>query len=328
MPDIGDNTVYSQVDASNNTGTNPGWPEGMAPSRVNDAARALQGAVKRWRDYSTFSVTSGGVAATQTLTYAVAPSLQTNDEFGFIAGFIATAAMTLNINATGVKTVKKLVAGVLTDLVATDWAANDKVKVSYDGTFYVLMLVARISASLGANTFTGDQTLQAAEIIGSPTGGSKGAGTINVQNLIYQNGNIFGARIKIGLISGTTWVATATSAYVECVGGGGGGSGLAAGGTVAAGGAAGAYVAKMYTGLVVGNSYTYAIGAAGAAGTSGGGAGGNGGNTTFTDGVTLITAGGGQGNGGTGGVTTNGDVGFPTAKDSCIVARKLSGPSG
>ena len=158
MPDIGDNTVYSHVDASNSTGTNPGWPEGMAPSRVNDAARALQGAVKRWRDYSTFSVTSGGVAATQTLTYAVAPSLQTNDEFGFIAGFIATAAMTLNINATGVKTVKKLVAGVLTDLVATDWAANDKVKVSYDGTFYVLMFVARISATLGANTFTGIQT--------------------------------------------------------------------------------------------------------------------------------------------------------------------------
>src|SRR5690242_20049820 len=63
--DLSNSSVYSETDASNSTGTDPGWPEGMAPSRVNDAARALQGALKRDWDRRGPTVTSAG---TDTIT--------------------------------------------------------------------------------------------------------------------------------------------------------------------------------------------------------------------------------------------------------------------
>lgn len=48
--------------------------------------------------------------------------------------------------------------------------------------------VGRGSAQLyAANTFTADQTIQGAVVVGSPTGGNKGAGTINAVAL-YRNG--------------------------------------------------------------------------------------------------------------------------------------------
>ena len=68
MPEIGNSSVFSQTDASNNTATDPGWPEGMAPSRVNDAARALQGAITRDWNWKGPTVTSGGTANAQTVT--------------------------------------------------------------------------------------------------------------------------------------------------------------------------------------------------------------------------------------------------------------------
>src|SRR5260221_6036194 len=71
--DLGNSSVYSETDANNNTATDPGWPEGMAPSRVNDAARALQGALKRDWDRRGPTVASAGTD-TITLTYSVAPT--------------------------------------------------------------------------------------------------------------------------------------------------------------------------------------------------------------------------------------------------------------
>ena len=128
------------------------------------------------------------------------------------------------------------------------------------------------------------------------------------------------------LTSGTSYTTPAdcNRIRVRVLGGGGGGGGCdtaASNGGAGGGGGAGGYAEKYYA-VTPGTAYTYAIGAAGAAGANTGGAGGSGGNTTFTDGVTLVTANGGSGGagmangttaisaaGGAGGVvSTNGDL--------------------
>ncbi|MEP6826456.1 MAG: hypothetical protein ABJA10_00110 [Aestuariivirga sp.] len=118
------------------------------------------------------------------------------------------------------------------------------------------------------------------------------------------------------LTSGTTFTTNAATVYaiVEACGGGGGSADSAASAAAySAGAGGGGYVRKVYT-LAPSTSYTIAIGAAGAVN-------GAGGNTTFTDGVTLITAGGGAAGppgtaatrttGGAGGTAANGDVNIP-----------------
>ena len=53
---------------------------------------------KRWYDRSQPTITSGGSANAQTLTYTVAPTaLHTGDTFSFIAGFTNTGALTLDV---------------------------------------------------------------------------------------------------------------------------------------------------------------------------------------------------------------------------------------
>jgi len=48
MADISDGANWSETDAANNRLSPNGWPEGMMPSGVNDAARADKGALKRF----------------------------------------------------------------------------------------------------------------------------------------------------------------------------------------------------------------------------------------------------------------------------------------
>jgi len=47
MPDLSDGS-WSEIDSNNNSPPPNGWPEGMLPSGVNDAARADRGALKRF----------------------------------------------------------------------------------------------------------------------------------------------------------------------------------------------------------------------------------------------------------------------------------------
>src|SRR6185437_7800393 len=78
----------------------------MNPAQVNDAARAMMGAVKRFYDRIQPTVTSAGTANAQTLTYTVAPtSLVAGDVFEFIVGanLTNTGAATININSLGAK---------------------------------------------------------------------------------------------------------------------------------------------------------------------------------------------------------------------------------
>ena len=74
MPDFGNGSVFFEADASNTSGTSPSWSGSAAPSTLDDAGRALQGALTRewkWRNYT---ASAGGTANAKTLTYTVAPA--------------------------------------------------------------------------------------------------------------------------------------------------------------------------------------------------------------------------------------------------------------
>jgi len=55
---MGDISTWNPVDNSNTTAPPDGWPEGMAPSGVNNCARAMMGAVRRWYDTVTAQLAS------------------------------------------------------------------------------------------------------------------------------------------------------------------------------------------------------------------------------------------------------------------------------
>lgn len=132
MPDLG-SSVFSQTDANNNSGTMPSWSGAAAPSTLDDAGRALQGAVTREWNWRSYTLTAGGTADAKTLTYSVAPAAYYNGQrFAFIANTTNTGSATLNVNSLGAKTIKKVVAGVQTNLSSGDMVSGAFVEVSYN----------------------------------------------------------------------------------------------------------------------------------------------------------------------------------------------------
>src|SRR6185369_3719119 len=90
---------------------------------------------------------------TYTCSIAVAPSgYVTNQEYMFVADVANTAAATINFNGLGAKTIKKLTAGVKTDVVANDIGINMAVFLNYDGTDMVMTVPAGTSSSGGTTT--------------------------------------------------------------------------------------------------------------------------------------------------------------------------------
>lgn len=133
MPDLGNTSVFSQNDASNATGTMPSWSGTALPSTIDDAGRALQGAVFREWNWRNPTITSGGSANTQTLTYSVAPAaLYNGQSFAFLAGYTNSGATTLNINSLGATAIKKLVNGTAVALTGGEITAGNIVRVSYN----------------------------------------------------------------------------------------------------------------------------------------------------------------------------------------------------
>lgn len=131
MPDFG-SAVFSQTDASNQTGTMPSWSGSAAPSTLDDAGRALQGAVTREWNWRNPTVTAGGTGTAQTLTYSVAPAAYYNGQrFAFLS-LAVTGSCTLNVNALGAKTIKKVIGGTLTNLASGDIASGAFVDVAYN----------------------------------------------------------------------------------------------------------------------------------------------------------------------------------------------------
>lgn len=149
---------WSETDSSNTVL----WNEGMPPSSVNNSGRAMQGAVRRWFDWSNASVTSTGAANVQVITYTVAPSaLHAGLVFRFIPGFSNTSATTVNINTLGA--IPVLAYGQ--PLTGGEIKATVIAVIAYDGTsFHLLNPCPLMRTKLTASTTyyvdaaTGDDT--------------------------------------------------------------------------------------------------------------------------------------------------------------------------
>ena len=256
MPEIGNTSVFSQTDSANNTSTDPGWPEGMASSRVNDAARALQGAIARDWQWKGPTVTSAGTN-TVTLTYSVAPAAYyAGMVFSFIAGGTNTGAVTLNVNSLGAKNVYLANAA----LTGGEILSGKVYQVAYDGTQFQMisppgtgrggLIGVQVFATPGTATYTPTAGTNSVVVEVQAGGGGSGgvASTSGSQSTAAGGGGGGGyARERItssfsgvtvtvgdggtagsaGANNGSTGGSSSFGALVSATGGGGGGGGSA-----------------------------------------------------------------------------------------------------
>lgn len=139
---MSDIQTWSTTAASNNATPPNGFPEGMAPSTVNDAAREVMAAVARYRSDTDGVNTSSG---TNTITLAASRTMtdyNQGDMYTFKAGGTNTGATTLNVDSLGAKDVQfngaactggEIVSGLMYTVV-------------YDGTQFQLMNAASYPA--------------------------------------------------------------------------------------------------------------------------------------------------------------------------------------
>jgi hypothetical protein len=93
---------WSQTAGSNaSADPNINWAEGMAPSTVNDSARAMMAQLARWRDDTSGGAVTAGTSSAMTLTTSSGfDSLASlaNQRITFIAGVSSAAGATLRID--------------------------------------------------------------------------------------------------------------------------------------------------------------------------------------------------------------------------------------
>ncbi len=128
-------SAWSETDASNNSAPPAGWPEGQAPSTVNDCARMMMGAIKRFWDRINGVAASTGSANAYVLTPTVAlGAYVTGERFCFRANFANTGAATLNVSTLGTKSIFKQTGSGPAALDSGDIQNTQVVDVVYDGT--------------------------------------------------------------------------------------------------------------------------------------------------------------------------------------------------
>ena len=132
---------WSRTASSNATADNTiNWAEGMAPSAVNDSARAMMARLAEWRDDVSGTITTGGASTAYTLA-----SNQGFDNFADMNGAMIAlvphatngATVTLNVDGLGAKPLRfgpnlELQSGVL--IQGTPYVATYN---NSDGAFYL-----------------------------------------------------------------------------------------------------------------------------------------------------------------------------------------------
>ena len=200
MPDFGSAT-FSQTDSSNNSGTMPSWSGSAAPSTLDDAGRALQGAVTREWNWRSYTLTATGTADAKVLSYSVAPAAYYNGQrFAFIANTTNTGSATLNVNSLGSKVIKKDVSGTLTNLSASEMVSGMFIEVAYNTANDCFIWVNRGLSSFPAGSASAPSIIPngdtntgfwfpAADTIAASTGGTESWRTDSSGNLQIRRGS-------------------------------------------------------------------------------------------------------------------------------------------
>ena len=241
MPEIGNTAIFFQSDASNLSGSMPSWNGASAPSTIDDAGRALQGAVTREWNWRNYTLTSGGTGTALTLTFSVAPAAYYNGQrFAFITNTAVTGSCTLSVNGLTATTIKKVLGGTLTNLASGDIPAGTFVEVAYNtaNTCFVWVnsfapLIVDSSGNVGiGRTAAAGYKFQTSGTIGAndgtvevfmaPVAGSNASiiGNVTNHDLVFYQNNSEAFRVD-------------TSKNVLVKGSGGLGYGTGSGGTVA-----------------------------------------------------------------------------------------------
>jgi hypothetical protein len=145
------NGAWSETDASNNAATPNGWPEGQPPSSVNDCARMMMGAVKRfWGRINGTYVTTGAANAYVLTPAAGLSAYVAGERYSFRASFANSGPATLDISSLGAKTIKRFVNGGSTAsaLVGGEIQDGQPVTVEYDGTDLIMVTPAASETDL------------------------------------------------------------------------------------------------------------------------------------------------------------------------------------
>ena len=104
---MSDVSEWATSAASNNDAPPDGFPEGMAPSAVNDAAREVMASIARWYQDTNGTLTSGGSSNAYTITsnttYAALNDIAI---LVFRANHTNTGAATLNVDSLGAKSIR------------------------------------------------------------------------------------------------------------------------------------------------------------------------------------------------------------------------------
>lgn len=252
-------SVWSIVPAQNGTRGSPPiyWPEGQAPSTVNNCARQMMAALR----------------------------VQMQDAQWFNWGYDCT-------RIAGNKFRMAIGTASATTSVVANFVANRRMKLYDTSTMYGTISEGSLSGSSYNITITVDtgsltNSFSSAYLsILTPTNSALPATTGGLKSF-----QIFTS----GTAATYTTPAGIRSILVECVGGGGGGGGAAAalGQSAAGGGGAGGGYARKWIASAAA-TYTYTVGAGGAGGAAGNNNGSNGGDTTFS---TITAGGGTGGGG-------------------------------
>lgn len=148
---------WSTSAASNNSASPNGFPEGMAPSGVNDAAREVMAAVARWYQDAQGSLTTGGTSNAYTLTSnSTYAALNDQAIIVFRADRANTGSATLNVDSLGAKTIQADGA----NLAAGDLVADSLYMVAYNSTNDTYdLLNAQAGLEIGADVQAWDAGL-------------------------------------------------------------------------------------------------------------------------------------------------------------------------
>ena len=183
---MGDISTWNPVDNSNTTAPPDGWPEGMAPSAVNNSARAMMGAIRRWYDTVPGQIASAVAAylplSGGTLTgNLTAPNVTVSDT-------VTAAHLTITGNAS--------VAGTVT-------APNVTVSDTVTAAHLTITGNANVAGTVTAPNVTASDTVTAAHL--TITGNASVAGTVTAAGLT-STGNINAA----GTVTGTSFIGNVT----------------------------------------------------------------------------------------------------------------------
>jgi microcystin-dependent protein len=127
-------SVWSEIDASNNAAVPNGWPEGQQPSSVNNCARADRGALKRWYNWTNPKTTAGS-STNYTLTYDVASGALVDGMSHLVQFNAANAnAPTLSVNGLAATPLQYYSAGAWRAVPAGLWDADEIFRVAYNSS--------------------------------------------------------------------------------------------------------------------------------------------------------------------------------------------------